>query len=501
MLEALRVTELRLLLSKMGKSKSGLKKDLMKRVTDLLHNECSPELLSAVRELHKLRQVSKDARRSSKPSPVEIISMPECVSPEKPQSPISISTEPQMIKLPFYRTLDTILAPTPLVPMYGGAMQNSDFFFHLSASQQAHIQNSKSSKSGLTPVQVVLRICYSESIGVEEDQYPPNICVSVNHTNCPIQCTYSSNKMGTEPSRPCRPIDLSPGLYPAFTNRFSVVWGNFGKSYSAAVYLVRVVSSQDLLDQLRRTAVEEQDLCRQRVSEKLRSDPENEISTTGLQVSLICPLAKMRMSVPCRARGCAHLQCFDASFYLQMNERKPRWTCPVCHRYAPFDELRIDSLLCEVLESCGEDVEEIEYLSDSNWKAVRHDKSEKNKDTVQHQQMKHKANCNPVGSVFVDLTQFSSDDEDFQKEETVSAHLEDKSVHFRKSGIVKTSKPKSRKTQFPRDLHADVSGNLPRAAGPKLTAPSSSSGSSPGTFRSLGPASIATEFGKSFSLL
>ncbi len=118
MLESLRVTELQLLLSKMGKSKSGLKKDLMKRVVDLLHNECSPELLSAVRELHKLRQVSKDTRRSSKPSPVEIISMAACVSPEKPQSPISVHTEPQMIKLPFYQTLDTILPPTPLGMMH-----------------------------------------------------------------------------------------------------------------------------------------------------------------------------------------------------------------------------------------------------------------------------------------------------------------------------------------------------------------------------------------------
>ncbi|KAF4117891.1 hypothetical protein G5714_002444 [Onychostoma macrolepis] len=454
MLESLRVTELRLLLSKMGKSKSGLKKDLMKRVVDLLHNECSPELLSAVRELHKLRQVSKDAHRSSKPSPVEIISMPACVSPEKPQTPISVHTEPQMIELPFYQTLDTILSPTPLVPMCGGALQKSDFYF---ISVQVNKLRSRAA-SRLSPVQHQFKwcsgevllwlseyfnmICYSESVGVEEDQYPPNIVVSVNHCAlCPIQSTYSSDKTGTEPSRPCRPIDLTPDLYPTFTNRFSVIWGHFGKSYSAAVYLVRLVSSQDLLDQLRRTAVEQQELCRRRVSEKLRSDPENEISTTGLQVSLICPLAKMRMCVPCRARGCAHLQCFDASFYLQMNEKKPRWTCPVCHRYAPFDELRIDSLLCEVLEKCGEDVEEIEYLSDSSWRAVRHDKSDKNKESVQHQRIKH--NCKPVGSVIVDLTQSSSDDEDFHKEETVSTHLDDKSVLFRKSGIVKTSKPKS----------------------------------------------------------
>lgn len=114
MLEALRVTELRCLLSRMGRNKSGLKKDLMKRVTGLLQNECSHELLSAVGELHRLRQVSIDARRSSKPnpitpSPVETISMPERASPGKP-----VSTGQHMIHLPFYQTLDTILPPTPL---------------------------------------------------------------------------------------------------------------------------------------------------------------------------------------------------------------------------------------------------------------------------------------------------------------------------------------------------------------------------------------------------
>lgn len=56
-------------------------------------------------------------------------------------------------------------------------------------------------------------------------------------------------------------------------------------------------------------------------------------------------------------------------------------------------------------------------------------------------------NYKPVGGIIVDLTQSSSDDEDFHKEETVSTHLEDKSVRFRKSARVKTTKPKSGKTQ------------------------------------------------------
>lgn len=46
--------------------------------------------------------------------------------------------------------------------------------------------------------------------------------------------------------------------------------------------------------------------------------------------------------LPCRASTCDHLQCFDASLYLQMNERKPTWTCPVCDKSALYDYLVID---------------------------------------------------------------------------------------------------------------------------------------------------------------
>ena len=63
------------------------------------------------------------------------------------------------------------------------------------------------------------------------------------------------------------------------------------------------------------------------VKEKLYEDADSEIATTMLRVSLICPLGKMRMSTPCRASTCMHLQCFDASLYLQMNERKPWELC------------------------------------------------------------------------------------------------------------------------------------------------------------------------------
>ena len=50
----------------------------------------------------------------------------------------------------------------------------------------------------------------------------------------------------------------------------------------------------------------------------------------------------MRMSMPCRPTTCDHLQCFDASLFLMMNEKKPTWTCPVCDSPAKYDDLMVD---------------------------------------------------------------------------------------------------------------------------------------------------------------
>lgn len=36
------------------------------------------------------------------------------------------------------------------------------------------------------------RICYTDSIGIQEDQYPPNIAVKVNQSYCHVPVSYSS---------------------------------------------------------------------------------------------------------------------------------------------------------------------------------------------------------------------------------------------------------------------------------------------------------------------
>lgn len=96
---------------------------------------------------------------------------------------------------------------------------------------------------------------------------------------------------------------------------------------------------------------------------------DDDVAPTMLKVSLMCPLGKMRMTTPCRARTCNHFQCFDASLYLQMNERKPTWVCPVCDKPAVFDNLVIDGYFQDVLASniLASDINEIQLHDDGSW--------------------------------------------------------------------------------------------------------------------------------------
>ncbi len=50
----------------------------------------------------------------------------------------------------------------------------------------------------------------------------------------------------------------------------------------------------------------------------------------------------MRLVTPCRGLSCTHIQCFDATSYLQLQEQGPQWLCPICNKSVPFGQLAVD---------------------------------------------------------------------------------------------------------------------------------------------------------------
>ncbi|XP_055088943.1 E3 SUMO-protein ligase PIAS2 isoform X5 [Symphalangus syndactylus] len=374
MVSSFRVSELQVLLGFAGRNKSGRKHDLLMRALHLLKSGCSPAVQIKIRELYRRRYPrtleglsdlstikSSVFSLDGSSSPVEpdlavagIHSLPSTsVTPHSPSSPVGsvllqdtkptfemqqpsppippVHPDVQLKNLPFYDVLDVLIKPTSLVQSSIQRFQEKFFIFALTPQQVREICISRDFLPGGRrdyTVQVQLRLCLAETSCPQEDNYPNSLCIKVNGKLFPLP------------------------------------------NYSMSVYLVRQLTSAMLLQRLKMKGIRNPDHSRALIKEKLTADPDSEIATTSLRVSLMCPLGKMRLTIPCRAVTCTHLQCFDAALYLQMNEKKPTWICPVCDKKAAYESLILDGLFMEILNDCS-DVDEIKFQEDGSWCPMR----------------------------------------------------------------------------------------------------------------------------------
>ena len=105
---------------------------------------------------------------------------------------------------------------------------------------------------------------------------------------------------------------------------------NLPRSYTLSIQLVHCVSVNTILDIV---------LKREPFINKTDNDSDIEIEDLGLmttrqRVSLLCPITQSLMVIPAKSAYCSHLTCFDLKPFLQMNERRLQWTCPLCKKSA-----------------------------------------------------------------------------------------------------------------------------------------------------------------------
>uniref|UniRef100_A0A8C2AWW8 Protein inhibitor of activated STAT, 1b n=1 Tax=Cyprinus carpio TaxID=7962 RepID=A0A8C2AWW8_CYPCA len=402
MVMSLRVSELQVLLGYAGRNKHGRKHELLTKALHLLKAGCSPAVQMKIKELYRRRfptkmvsptdlslpglhsttggapaglptsltQLGFDGHGSPSLLPVALLGPKhELGLPHLPSALHPVHPDVKLQRLPFYDVLDELIKPTSLASDSSQRFQETlwgDIKLQKSFGSLSHTFLKESQH-------IFFRFCLSETSCPQEDHFPPNLCVKVNGKPCNLPGYLPPTKNGVEPKRPSRPINITSlvRLSTTVPNTIVVSWtSEIGRSYSMAVYLVRQQSSSVLLQRLRSKGIRNPDHSRALIKEKLTADPDSEIATTSLRVSLLCPLGKMRLMIPCRALTCSHLQCFDATLYIQMNEKKPTWVCPVCDKKAPYEHLIIDGLFMEILSSCV-DCDEIQFKEDGNWAPMR----------------------------------------------------------------------------------------------------------------------------------
>ncbi|XP_075441880.1 E3 SUMO-protein ligase PIAS2 isoform X3 [Ascaphus truei] len=418
MISSFRVSELQVLLGFAGRNKSGRKHDLLVRALHLIKNGCSPAVQIKIKDLYRRRfprtlegvpglsSIRSSVFNLDSSSSVEsdlagagVHSLSSSsVGPHSPASPLGsvllqdtkppfeiqqlsppippVHPDVHLRSLPFYDVLDVLIKPTSLVQNSIQRFQEKFFIFALTPQQVREICISRDYIPGGRrdyTVQVQLRLCLAETSCPQEDNYPSNLCIKVNGKLFPLPGSTPPPKNGIEQKRPGRPLNITSlaRLSSAVPNQVSISWASeIGKNYSMSVYLVRQLTSAVLLQKLKMKGIRNPDHSRALIKEKLTADPDSEIATTSLRVSLMCPLGKMRLTIPCRAVTCTHLQCFDAALYLQMNEKKPSWICPVCDKKATYDSLILDGLFMEILNQ-GSDIEEIQFQENGSWCPMR----------------------------------------------------------------------------------------------------------------------------------
>lgn len=219
---------------------------------------------------------------------------------------------------------------------------------------------------------IILRFCLLDSSMPQDDTFPPDIIIHVNGAQLILPPAITNpNRPQAPAKRPGQHLEITKEckLCPFVQNMITVKWfidqTDQLKQYAITVMIGDKLSSDTLLGRIK-----ERGFTDPEATKRLIADSDQEVATTNFQCPLVCPIGKMRITNPCKSSKCHHLPCFDALCYLQMNERKATWNCPVCNQPAYYPDLMIDGYFVDILRNTSLNVTEVTLNLDGSWNPV-----------------------------------------------------------------------------------------------------------------------------------
>ncbi|RDA92592.1 hypothetical protein CP533_0938 [Ophiocordyceps camponoti-saundersi (nom. inval.)] len=208
----------------------------------------------------------------------------------------------------------------------------------------------------------VMLFCAAQPSGVQDISFPHQSELKVNGQEIKANMRGLKNKPGST-----RPVDITHALRLKHnhTNNVEYTYALTSKKFYLIANVCKIAQVADLVSivsnrlRIPRTSV---------VAElnKIAQDPD--VVATSQVLSLKCPLSCLRLDIPCRSVNCIHIQCFDATSYLQLQEQGPQWTCPICNKSAPFDKLAVDDYVKDILDNTSKDLESVIIEPNGQWR-------------------------------------------------------------------------------------------------------------------------------------
>ncbi|KAK5627728.1 hypothetical protein RRF57_003443 [Xylaria bambusicola] len=226
----------------------------------------------------------------------------------------------------------------------------------------------------------VMVFCAADRDNVQDIAFPHQSEFKVNGGDIKANLRGLKGKPGTT-----RPVDITSALRlkPAtYNNAIEFTYAltskaartfitplltRYEQKFYLAAYLCKMVSVGELVTKIRGRKIAKAAVI-QEINKKA-NDPD--VVATSTVLSLKCPLSYTRLSTPCRSVLCQHIQCFDATSYLQLQEQGPQWLCPICNQAAPFENLAVDDYVRDILENTVDATEQVTIEPDGQWSAQK----------------------------------------------------------------------------------------------------------------------------------
>ncbi|KAF4984546.1 hypothetical protein FZEAL_280 [Fusarium zealandicum] len=229
----------------------------------------------------------------------------------------------------------------------------------------------------------VMVFCAGDSLGAQEVAFPHQSELKVNGGEIKANLRGLKNKPGST-----RPVDITKSLRlrPSYNNNVDFTYaltnkGGGRQKFFLVLNLCKVTSVDDLVTRIATGKRIPIDSVKQELNAKAQ-DPD--VVATSQVLSLKCPLSYMRLDLPCRGLSCTHIQCFDATSYLQLQEQGPQWQCPICYKSATFEQLAVDEYVKDILARTSKNLETVTIEPNGDWRIKNSDDSQTNGNSSYH---------------------------------------------------------------------------------------------------------------------
>lgn len=255
---------------------------------------------------------------------------------------------------PFYEILSPIGDIKACEAM---AQHRNSISIRICANQYPQLQRLASE-----PTHQVMVFCAGGNQGPQDIAFPYQCEIKMNTGEVKANLRGLKNKPGsTRPANITEYLRLKPTTY---TNTLEFTYALTTKRFYLGVFVCEVFSPTVLAGRIEtRSRITKESVVREIT--KQAQDPD--IVATSYVLSLKCPLTYMRLALPVRATTCKHIQCFDATSYLLLQEQGPQWLCPVCSNPAPYDSLAVDEYVKDIMENTSSELEQVTIDPDGTW--------------------------------------------------------------------------------------------------------------------------------------